>query len=241
VSAMSLGFLRHGEQAKRWRWLGLWLLIVLILQKSLGALLIVIPMAALTIICKPGFRVAVVAAVVATLLLYPVLRGAGLIPVQAITDFSRSIDPRRADSLNFRLVNEDRLLSRAEEKPLFGWGGWGRGRVYNQSGRDISVTDGLWVIVIGQNGWHGYLTIFGLWGVPALILARRRAQLPTILFVPASVATLLAITLLDAIPNSGIPVLSWFLAGALLGWTEAHSNQKAVSAANTNPIRLSSV
>ena len=241
VSAISLGFLKQGEQAKRWRWLGLWLLIVLILQKSLGALLIVIPMAALTIICRPRFRVAVVAAVVSTILLYPMLRGAGLIPVEAITEFSRSIDAERAGSLVYRLVNEDILLSRAEEKPLFGWGGWARGRVFNERGQDISVTDGLWVIVIGENGWLGYITTFGLWCLPALIIARRRSQLRTMLFVPASVATLLTITLVDFIPNSGIPMLSWFLAGALLGWTEAYSNQKQVPAANAKPLRLSSV
>jgi hypothetical protein len=226
VSSISLGFLKQRNDAKRWRWLGLWLLVVLILQKSLGALLIVIPMAAMTIFCRPTLRVALAAGVVATILIYPMLRGAGLIPVEAIREFSQSIDAERASSLAYRLVNEDILLSRAEEKPLFGWGGWGRGRVFNERGQDISVTDGLWVIVIGENGWLGYLTTFGLWCLPVFIIARGRSQVKTMLFVPASVATLLTITLVDLMPNAGIPMLSWFLAGALLGWTETYRKQE---------------
>jgi hypothetical protein len=240
VASISLGFLKQGQHAKRWRWLGLWLLLVIVLQKSLGALLIVIPMAALTIFCKPGLRVATVAAIVTVILLYPMLRGGGLIPVDKITEFTQSIDPERAGSLNYRLVNEDRLLYRAGEKPLFGWGGWGRARVFNELGQDISVTDGLWIIVIGASGWVGYVVTFGLWCLPVLKVANRRKQLGSILFVPASIATLLCITLVDLVPNSGIPMLCWLIAGALLGWIETYSNHKPAADMQAGQLRLRS-
>lgn len=240
VASISLGFLKQGDQAKRWRWLGFWLLVVLVLQKSLGALLIVIPMVALTMFCKPAFRVATVATIVAIILLYPMLRGGGLIPVEEITEFSQSIDPVRAGSLNYRLVNEDMLLERAGEKPLFGWGGWGRARVFDERGRDISVTDGLWIIVIGASGWLGYVATFGLWCLPVLKVAKRRKQLGAILFVPASIATLLCVTLVDLVPNSGIPMLSWLIAGALLGWIETQSSNKPIPDLRANQLRLRS-
>src|SRR5437764_1120755 len=45
----------------------------------------------------------------------------------------------------------------------FGWGGWGRSRIFDQwTGKDISVTDGGWIIYFGVYGWFGYLCFFGL-------------------------------------------------------------------------------
>ncbi len=71
----------------------------------------------------------IVAAVIATMIVaYPALRGANIIPVDTITALTESINPDRAGSFNFRLENEDILLARANQKPLTGWGGWGRSR-----------------------------------------------------------------------------------------------------------------
>jgi hypothetical protein len=39
-------------------------------------------------------------------------------------------------------------------------------------------------------------------------------------------ATILVATLVDLIPNSGIPSLTWLFAGALLGWIESKDKQK---------------
>jgi hypothetical protein len=168
------------------------------------------------------------------------LRGAGWIPVDEISEFAYSIDPKRAGSLDYRLRNEDILLEKAQQKPLFGWGGWGRGRVYSERGVDVSVTDGLWIIIIGTNGWLGYLSSFGLWCLPALMLWRQRRKLGSSLPLPVSLAMLLTITLVDLIPNSGIPVLSWFLAGALLGWLEVQQTTQTSPNPGMNRMRYSS-
>ena len=69
----------------------------------------------------------------------------------------------RARSLEFRFINEDRLLGRASERPLAGWGRFGRNRVYDEEGGyDVSVTDGRWIIVLGQFGILGFIAEFGL-------------------------------------------------------------------------------
>ena len=37
----------------------------------------------------------------------------------------------------------------ALDRPVFGWGGWGRSRLHDDQGRDVSVTDGLCIISAG--------------------------------------------------------------------------------------------
>jgi hypothetical protein len=226
IAAAALSYLKKGKEASRWRWLAIWLFGVLILQKSLGALLITIVLVCLTIFSRPVFRIMVLAGLVSMVLLYPMLRGAGWIPVDRIYEFAYAIDPLRASSLNVRLVNEEILLERAEAKPLFGWGGWGRSRVYSDRGRDISISDGLWVIVIGAKGWLGYIATFSLWCLPVLMMYTRRRQFSEQLLLPLAGATILVATLVDLIPNSGIPSLTWLFAGALLGWIESKDKQK---------------
>lgn len=78
----------------------------------------------------------------------------------------------RAGSLKFRFENENILVEKALQKAVFGWGGWGRSRVYDEdSEEDKSTTDGFWIIALGTRGY------FGLFSV-ALVLI-----LPTFLFL----------------------------------------------------------
>ncbi|BDZ74639.1 hypothetical protein GCM10025856_23580 [Methylophaga marina] len=40
-------------------------------------------------------------------------------------------------------------------------GGWARSRVFDpETGKDISVTDGYWIIILGKYGWVGFLSTF---------------------------------------------------------------------------------
>ena len=41
------------------------------------------------------------------------------------------------------------------QRPVFGWGGWGRSRIIDMNGKDIAVTDAYWVIVLGTTGIFG--------------------------------------------------------------------------------------
>lgn len=82
---------------------------------------------------------------------------------------AEKVSPERAQSLEFRLDNENILIDRALEAGLFGWGGWGRSRVFDEDGKDISVTDGLWIITLGTRGVYG-LTFLNIAIVLPLIL-----------------------------------------------------------------------
>ncbi len=83
----------------------------------------------------------------------------------------------RAGSLQFRFDNEEMLVERAQERMIFGWGGWDRNRVfdYNWAGErvDISVTDSLWVIAFGINGMVGLISVYGSFLLPAFVFTVR--------------------------------------------------------------------
>lgn len=221
VAALALWRHRRASQQAKWALpAGLWLLMVLVLCKSLGALVVTIFMLPVVLLVTVRMQMLVAAGVAALVLLYPMLRGADVLPVEQVVIIASTISEDRAESLQFRLSNEDILLNRARLKPLSGWGSWGRNRVYDvQSGADISVTDGAWIIILGVYGWSGYIAHFGLLSVPILFLGRRKNS-ASILPATSGLCLALAINLIDLIPNSSLSVMTWLMAGALLGFWE---------------------
>ncbi len=162
-------------------------------------------------------RIAVILA--ALVLLYPVLRTVDLVPITPLLEISQAVMPDRAKSLALRFDQEHQLLQRALERPMLGWGRFGRSEIYDIYGKDISVTDGRWIITLGQFGLIGFLAEFGLLALPIFQLARK-INLP----IPskqkmylASLALLLAINLVDLLPNAALNSWTWLLAGALSG------------------------
>lgn len=83
------------------------------------------------------------------------------------------IGPDRAESVGFRIQNEKLLVDKALRRPWLGWGRFGRSRVYDESGRDISVTDSMWVIQLGGNGLLGLVAVAAVLLVPTVLLLRR--------------------------------------------------------------------
>jgi hypothetical protein len=64
----------------------------------------------------------------------------------------------RSQSLAFRIANEEILSEKARGKMLLGWGDSGGNRVYDETGKDISVTDSIWIIVFGFHGVVGLIS-----------------------------------------------------------------------------------
>ncbi|RLJ36205.1 hypothetical protein BCF46_3895 [Litoreibacter meonggei] len=213
----ALGYKRLGY--KRYLWAMLWLLMTLVLVKSLGALIIALLLMPLVLIATPRMQMLVSSIITICFLSYPVLRTSGWVPVDALVSFAAKIDDRRAGSLSFRFENEDILLERAAQKPVFGWGGWSRSRVFDEKGRDISITDGTWIIKLGVGGWVKYITEFGLLTLSVLLLTFRKRRYEVALST-SLLCVVLAGNLIDLIPNSGLTPLSWLIAGALAGRLE---------------------
>jgi hypothetical protein len=194
------------------------LTIIFPLLNSLGSLVYGIITVPLIWFAHPRVQLWFATALACLVLSYPLIRGEGFFPRQFLVDVSAKYASQgRAESLDFRFENEEKLLAKALEKPTFGWGGWGRSRVFDESGFDYSVTDGEWVIHLGVHGWVGFLAIFGLLVAPIFIALKRigRGDQQTQILI-AGVALLTSIRAVDLLPNSGIQI-GMFFAGALTG------------------------
>ncbi|OWK34160.1 hypothetical protein [Fimbriiglobus ruber] len=135
-----------------------------------------------------------------------------------------SFDKERAASFIFRLDNENLLLARAKQSPLLGWGGWGRNRVFDIDGKDITVTDGLWIIAFGERGVYGLIAMTGTLLVPAIrILVRFPARVwAAPAFGPAAaLAVSLVLYAVDGLLNAMINPVFMLIAGGLNSLTLA--------------------
>lgn len=211
------------KQARRWYWASAYLMVVLVLCKSVAALLYAAILIPALILCS-GRRLSQVAMLMGVLVLsYPILRTIDVIPTDWLVETAGRFSNERALSLQFRFDNEDVLLAHAMERPLFGWGGWERSFIHDAvSGKTTSVTDGLWVIAMGASGFFGHLALFGLMSLPIFLLGRaHRAVGREVGVFPAGVAVVLAMNLIDLLPNATITPVTWLFSGALLGYLES--------------------
>ncbi|MBO0755436.1 MAG: hypothetical protein J2P54_06215 [Bradyrhizobiaceae bacterium] len=200
-----------------------YLSVLLVLCKSIGALLYGLVLAPLVRLAEPRMQLRVAALLATFALAYPMMRMADLVPTRVLLEWSTSVSRDRADSLKTRFVQEGQLLERASQRVTFGWGRFGRSRVYDESGRDISITDGRWIITIGQFGLFGFLAEFGLLAFPifSAVAALRFAETAQDRVFLAALALILAINIIDLLPNSSITPWTWLISGALLGRAEA--------------------
>jgi len=198
---------------------GAWILGTLALSNSLGALVILLLLLVPTFLLGRQGRLAIAAAIAVFVLSFPVLRERGLVTGDTAVGWAQTISMERANSLQFRLNNENILLEHANKKPLFGWGGWGRSRIYDEFGRNIAATDGYWVIIFGTGGWFRYVSEFGLLAAPLVIIFLRRRRYdvgPETI----TIGLMLSANLIDLLPNATVTPLTWMLAGSLWGRME---------------------
>lgn len=155
--------------------------------------------------------------------MYAALRISGILETSQV---ERLVHPlplpeRRIHSFLFRLENEDILIAKAMQRPLLGWGGWGRNRVYNEvTGKDMSITDGKWVIQLGNYGFVGLVSLLAATLLPTLLFLQRCPaawwRAPTV--SPAvGLATLLVINMIDDLMNGSAHLPCILVAGALAG------------------------
>jgi hypothetical protein len=203
-------------------------MVTLVLSKNLGASMIVLILAPVVLLAGLRTQLIVAAAFAGMVLTYPVLRSRDLIPNTFVIETIETFSPERASSFAYRVRNEDMLLEKANEKSLLGWGSYSRGRVFNEKGYDISITDGGWIILYGFGGWMQYTATFGLLTLPVMLIAltRRRADLTV---ATAGLAVTLTAQLIDLLPNSGALPIAWLITGALIGRLEAPAAELAAA------------
>ena len=221
----------------RWRageakpWTAAFLTAVLILCKSTGAIvyaLFVVPLVATT--KRPRMWLASFLATM--VLLFPLLRGADVFPTDTLVEWAQHINEDRALSLWFRFDQEDQLLDRARERIYFGWGSYNRNRIFDpETGEDLSVTDGDWMIQVGTRGIVGFIGLYGLLALAVVVAQRRlkkiRKRRDRILLAALALAS--ALQTVDLLPNGLFHFLPFFFAGAVAGLSEGLSRATARS------------
>ena len=191
--------------------------VLLVFCKSLGPLIYAVLLAPVILLTRPRFWVAICVPLTLMVCAYPVLRGNHLIPTEIIAKNAGRVESDRFFSYQTRVINEEMLLAKANEKPIFGWGTWGRNRIYDaETGKDISVTDGGWVIIYGVWGWFGYLALFTLFAAVTLQAFRAvDSKLTPENVSLAGLTLLLTVYVVDQIPNAYPLSLTFLIAGAV--------------------------
>lgn len=191
----------------------LYLVGLLYLSKGFGAIILgmvlfgSIKFLPISMIKRVAYFIATVA------ITYPLLCIIDVFPHQYLIELIEPINLRQAGSLQYRFNQEALLLDRAKDKFIFGWGGWDRYKLAD------SVTDGYWIILFGKYGVIGFLSIFGLMysavikaGFNLSLLADRKAQA-----LVAGHCLIVAVIMIDQIPNDSMNSLFWMIIGSLIG------------------------
>lgn len=212
----TLGLWKSTKNVK-WSLAALWLFGVLLISKNVGAVIIGAALGTMYITFGKRLQMFLILTLAVTFLAFPILRHSNVLNTNMLSNAAHLISPERAGSLNVRLENEDLMLAKAAQKPFFGWGGWGRARVYDAEGRDVSTTDGLWIIQLGEKGLVGYFAFFGLLAFPLISLHRvnKRKDVPVETLALAMIGTG---NLIYMIPNATLTPVSWLIFGAIAGF-----------------------
>jgi len=151
----------------------------------------------------------------------------------AMVEISRVLSEDRAASLKFRIDQENELINKAMQRPIFGWAGW-RSRVTDKNGTDISITDGFWTIVIGDTGLFGLVSFTAFHWLPQFLLYRRYPvrlwRDPAV--APAAALSLgLGLYLIDNLFNATFGPVTTLICGGLMGLTPRALSRAGASGA----------
>ncbi len=168
------------------------------------------------------FRNAVLLWVIVLGIMYYVYLGAsGNFPgKQIVASMSQVFEADRVASLQFRFENEDILGAKARQQALFGWGRFGRSRVFNEVGEDTTVTDSLWIITFGLNGVFGLITMFGSMLLPVVAFCiRYPAKLwkNPMIAPAAALSVCVVLYTLDCVLNAMVNPIFMLAAGGIAG------------------------
>jgi hypothetical protein len=152
-------------------WLVIALLITTIFCRSTGALLLMTGGLGCLYVIQKLRRATPILLMCLPAIVYPTIRAGGYWDGTQMVQIAESTVGRdRAQSLEFRLQNEDILSSKALQRYWWGWGRFGRSRVLNEWGKDISVTDGEWIIAMGTSGVVGLGALTMIYLLPVIRL-----------------------------------------------------------------------
>jgi len=194
-----------------------------ILCKVLGTLL-VLHIAIVVLCATKQLRTSIlVGLLVIAPFAYMFARVTGMFTGDMLLDMAAMVEPTRAGSLQFRLDAEYGIIRNAMERPWFGYGSdpmW-RARLVDDpraASKPNVVTDGMWIIALGQGGVIALAALAGCMLLPAFLVWRRMpvAYWEHPAFAPIIVlAVLLICFMIDSLFNANANMLTLLCAGAV--------------------------
>ena len=164
-------------------------------------------------------------------ILYATLFVTGAWQGDGLADSIAMFSERRAESLQFRLDNDKRLIDKALVQPVFGWSGYGRNRVYDENTKDLTITDSMFLITLGVHGLVGLVSLMTMFLGPVFtylaVLPRTFSMQDASPWVTLPTAVILVLhsidNLFNAFPNPIYPMLAGGLASSI---TSIRSRQR---------------
>ncbi len=239
----------HKARARVFRIKAAWLLgylwLLLSFLKSVAAFLYSMLTVPLILFASPKNQIRIAAILASLIFVYPVARAVGLIPVQEIKAFvAEQYGGERARSVMTRFENEDELVTRASERLLFGWGSYCRGCIFDEwTGKEVSVRDGDWIIMLGDSGLVGFVGKFLLLVLPVFFVRRRFDHFGSKSHqqLLSTLSLIVAFSIADLIPNGNFNYLPMLYSGALYGSASGMLWQQAVRQPRQPEARAASV
>jgi hypothetical protein len=200
------------------KYAALYLILVLVLCKSTGAIAYAVLAIPLIWFAAPPRTLLVATILTVVFVAYPFLRTSNLLPLDSIVDFFSGVSTDRSGSLSFRFEMEKGVLDRAMLNPLWGWGGWGRNFVYDSvHGDQVSALDGAVAGMVSTHGFVGFLTYFLPFSI-SIVRARkmtRKIKSREDRILIGALALNMSIVLLDLTINSAFDAYDMLMLGAL--------------------------
>ncbi len=198
-----------------------YLVAVFVLIRSTGAYILFAAAIAIVFMARWLRMAPIFWAVLTATVLYMYLGASGNFPREPLVNWMSGVfEPDRVQSMDFRFENEEILSEKARQRPVWGWGGFGRNRVFNDYGEDTSVTDSLWIINFGVNGYVGLIASFGTLILPIASFAIRfpaRLWGNPVVAPAATIAVFLLMYVYDCTANAMVNPVYTLMAGGIAG------------------------
>jgi hypothetical protein len=221
----------------RGRWVSLFLLVVLLACKSLGAAVYAFVFGSILLLMNSAWQLRCLTICAVLVVLYPVSRASEVFPHKQIVQMVKdTFGPERAQSLEFRFENEAELGKHAALKPWFGWGRYRRNMLFSPWKEEpISVSDGYWIIIYGIRGIVGFMCFFSLLLLPVFVLRARlrHVRLVEDRYLLVGLVLVSVMYTVDLLPNGMFTNYNVFFAGAVVGLIRGISSTSGTPATVT--------
>lgn len=138
---------------------------------------------------------------------------------ESLTNF---VGENRAQSVSYRIYNEQIIVIRTRQKPILGWGGWGRAfDTQNIYGHPV-VPDSLWILAYGNHGLVGLISLTSSFLIPVFYFNISKSYPPCMWAKPkissyAVLAVIIFLYFIDCLLNAMINPIYSLIIGGLYG------------------------